>query len=233
MMYPRLKLARNLLKDDGVIFISIDDNEVANLRKLCDEIFGEDNFVVEFAWRRTDNQSNIGSSAKVKEYILCYSKQRENFKLNKMPLSKKAIAEYSYEDTYGKFRRKNILDKSRGKKIYNIETPNGGILNGPWMIDENEFKELDLQGKIYWASGKMPYGKKYLHESNGQIISDWLDKEFGTNQRGSGEIAELFHNRTFDFPKPTQLIKTFTTIGTNKNDLILDFFSGSATTGSI
>jgi adenine-specific DNA-methyltransferase len=229
-MYPRLKLARNLLKDDGVIFISIDDNEVHNLRKICDEVFGEGNFISEFAWRRTDNQSNIGNSAKVKEYILCYSKQKENFKLNKIPLSKKAIAEYSYEDKYGKFRRKNILDKSRGKKIYNIETPNGNILNGPWMIDEKEFEEFNVQGKIYWASGKMPYGKKYLHEADGQIISDWLSKEFGTNQRGSGEMEKLFNKRVFDFPKPTQLIKTFVTIGSNKNDFILDFFAGSGTT---
>ena len=230
MMYPRLKLARNLLKDDGVIFISIDDNEVANLRKICDEIFGEDNFINEFAWRRTDNQSNIGNSAKVKEYILCYSKQKETFTLNKMPLSEKAIAEYSYTDNYGKFRRKNIMDKSRGKKYYDITSPNGDILTGPWMVEEEEFKQLDNDGKIYWASGKMPYGKKYLHETNGQIISDWLTKDFGTNQRGSGEIEELFKKRAFDFPKPTQLIKTFITIGTNQNDIVLDFFSGSATT---
>ncbi|MFA7086899.1 MAG: site-specific DNA-methyltransferase [Aliarcobacter sp.] len=230
MMYSRLKLARNLLKDDGVIFISIDDNEVANLRKLCDEIFGEDNFINEFAWRRTDNQSNIGNSAKVKEYILCYAKIKQPEIFNKLPLSVKAKNEYSYEDEFGKFRRKNILDKSRGKKYYNITAPNGDILTGPWMIDETEFLLLNNSGKIYWASEKMPYGKKYLHESEGQIISDWLSNEFGTNQRASEEIDILFNKRAFDFPKPTQLIITFLTIGSNPNDIILDFFSGSATT---
>lgn len=230
MMYPRLKLARNLLKDDGVIFISIDDNEVSNLRKLCDEIFGEDNFVNEFAWRRTDNQSNIGNSAKVKEYILCYAKVKQTLVFNKLPLSEKAKNEYSYKDNIGLFRRKNILDKSRGKRFYEIIAPNGEILSGPWMVEEDEFKELDKNGKIYWASEKMPYGKKYLHESEGQIISDWLSKDFGTNQRGSNEIDELFKKRAFDFPKPTKLIETFITIGSKNDDLILDFFSGSATT---
>lgn len=230
MMYPRLFLARNLLKDDGVIFISIDDNEVKNLKNICDEIFGEENFVNEFAWRRTDNQSNIGNSAKVKEYILCYSKSKVDLKFNKMPLSDKASNEYSYKDDLGQFRRKNILDKSRGKKRYEIQAPNGDILDGPWMVDEDEFHKLNGDGKIYWADNRMPYGKKYLHESDGQIISDWLDKEFGTNQRGSNEIEELFQKRVFDFPKPTQLIKTFATIGTSGEEIVLDFFAGSGTT---
>jgi len=91
MMYPRLYLARNLLKDDGIIFISIDDNEVANLRKICDEIFGEDNFLIMFAWRKTDNQANIGNVARVKEYILCYSKHNEFVKINKMKLTERAL----------------------------------------------------------------------------------------------------------------------------------------------
>ena len=93
MMYPRLKLARNLLTDDGVIFISIDDNEVHNLRKICDEIFGEGNFVIEIAWRKSDNQANIGNIARVKEYIICYTKKKEVLNLNKIPLTEKAKKE--------------------------------------------------------------------------------------------------------------------------------------------
>src|SRR5690625_333574 len=95
MMYPRLRLARNLLSDDGVIYISVDDNEVENLKKLCNEIYGEANLLANFAWRRSDNQANIGNVAKVKEYILCYSRNRftEGFKLNKMPLSDTAKKE--------------------------------------------------------------------------------------------------------------------------------------------
>lgn len=210
MMYSRLLVAKNLLKSDGIIYISIDDYEVHNLRKICDEVFGSHNLLAQFTWRRTDNQSNIGNIAKVKEYILCYAKDKsyENFKLNKMDLSEKAKKEYSYEDNIGKFRRKNILDKSRGKKYYNIETPSGEILNGPWMIDKEEFDILNKENKIYWAGGKMPYGKKYLKEAKGQIISDWLDKDYGTNQRASDEIEDLFKMRVFDFPKPVSLIKT-------------------------
>lgn len=152
------------------------------------------------------------------------------FRLNKMPLSDKAKKEYSYEDEVGPFRRRNILDKSRGKKYYKITAPNGDVLDGPWMVEEEEFKKLNAEGKIYWASNKMPYGKKYLHEAEGQIISDWLTKEFGTNQRGSNEINNLFGERVFDFVKPTLLIKTFIQIATDKNDIVMDFFSGSATT---
>lgn len=232
LMYPRLKIAKNLLKDDGFIFISIDDNEITNLRKVCDEIFGEENLLAQFAWRRTDNQANIGYIAKVKEYILCYCKNRsvEGFKLNKMPLSETAKKEYSYKDEHGSFRRKNILDKSRGKKYYKITSPSGEILEGPWMVEEDEFNRLNSEGKIYWANNTMPYGKRYLHEAEGQIISDWLTKEFGTNQRGSTEIDNLFKKRVFDFVKPTLLIKTFIEIATDNNDYVLDFFSGSATT---
>lgn len=231
MMYPRLKLARNLLKDDGVIFISIDDNEVHNLRKICDEIFGEENLITEFVWRRTDNQANVGMVAKVKEYILCYVKNKfSGFRFNKLPLSEKAIKEYSYQDKYGKFRRKNIVDKSRGKKIYKIKSPDGSTLNESWMIEKKEFDVLNATGKIYWANERIPYGKKYLHESDGQIISDWLNKDFGTNQRGSKEIDLLFNKRVFDFTKPTLLIKTFISICTSNNEIVLDFFSGSSTT---
>lgn len=234
MMFPRLRLASNLLRDDGVIFISIDDHEVHNLRKLCDEVFGEENLVCEFVWRRTDNQSNIGNIARVKEYIICYCKSRDNFKFNKMPLSKKAQGEYRYEDSNGKFRRNILLDKVKGRFTYNVLTPYGETLNGPWMIKEENFLKLQEDGKIYWASGKsgQPYGKIYLKEKikDGQIPNDFLGIEYGTNQRGSLEVEVLFNKRIFDFPKPVSLIKTFVTISTNDDDIILDFFSGSATT---
>lgn len=232
MMYPRLKLARNLLSEDGVIFISIDDNEVANLKKICDEIFGEENFISCFTWRRTDNQPNIGNIAKVKEYISCYSKDKNNLILEKLPLSEKAKNEYRYSDEKGVFRRAILLDKTRGRHFYTIITPSGNVLNGPWMLKENEFKELQKNNGIYWTNGKdeQPYGKIYLKDNKGQIINDFLGIEYGTNQRASIEVEKLFGRRLFDFPKPVSLIKTFITISTKSNDIILDFFSGSATT---
>ena len=232
MMYPRLRLARNLLADDGVIFISIDDNEVDNLKKLCNEIFGEDNFISCFAWRRTDNQPNIGNIARVKEYIYCYCKSKPCFYFNKLPLTEKAKNEYRYSDNKGKFRRAILLDKTRGRHSYEIATPSGNILNGPWMLKKEEFLRLKQEDGIYWTAGgeEQPYGKIYLHESRGQIVNDFLGIEFGTNQRASKELEKLFGERLFDFPKPTTLIRLLTTIGTNEDSLILDFFSGSATT---
>ena len=232
MMYPRLRLARNLLNDEGVIFISIDDNEVDNLRKLCNEVFGEENFVVEFAWRRNDNQSNIGNVARVKEYIVSYCKSKNSFYFDKLPLSDKAKKEYRYNDEKGFFRRQILLHKTRGRHVYDLKTPSGNILNGPWMIKKEQFIELEQNNGIYWTKGgeEQPYGKLYLTESRGQIINDFLGIEFGTNQRASLEVEKLFNKRIFDFPKPVSLIKTFLTIATNKNSIILDFFSGSGTT---
>ena len=234
MMYPRLRLARNLLRDDGVVFISIDDNEVHNLRKICDEVFGEDNFVSQIVWRRTDNQPNIGNIAKVKEYIMCYAKFKDKFTFGKLPLTEKAKNEYRYEDEKGKFRRAILLDKTRGRHRYEIKTKSGNVLLGPWMIKEEDFRNLERNNGIYWTSGgdEQPYGKIYLHESKGQIPNDFWGIEFGTNQRASLEVEKLFEKRLFDFPKPVSLIKTLITIGTvfDNDDLILDFFSGSATT---
>ena len=232
MMYPRLRLAANLLRDDGVIFISIDDNEVTNLRKVCDEVFGEENFVIQISWRRTDNQPNIGNVARVKEYIICYSKNITNVSLGKLPLSDKAKNEYRYQDDRGYFRRAILLDKTRGRYYYSIKTQSGNVLNGPWMKTEEEFKRLDAEGLIYWTSGgdEQPYGKIYLDEKKGQITNDFWGIEFGTNQRASLEVEKLFEKRCFDFPKPVSLIQTLIRLGSNKDDIILDFFSGSATT---
>lgn len=233
MMYPRLRLARDLLSEDGVIFISIDDNELKNLRNISDEIFGEGNFVFQIAWRRTDNQPNVGNIARVKEYITCYSKNIKNFEFGRLPLSDKAKKEYRYKDDKGYFRRSILLHKTRGRHKYEVVTKNGNTLNGPWMIDEKRFKMLDEEGGIYWTDGgdEQPYGKIYLVDNMGQIPNDFWGIEYGTNQRASLEVERLFGNRFFDFPKPVSLIKTLITIGAPaKNSIILDFFSGSATT---
>ena len=232
MMLPRLHLAKNLLKDDGVIFISIDDNEQAQLKLLCDEVFGEDNFVGQIAWRRTDNQSNIGNMAKVKEYILLYAKNLENMVLGRLPLLESAIKEYRYSDEKGKFRRNILLHKTRGRHSYPVKTTSGKILTGPWMINAEQFKALEANNLIYWTSGgdEQPYGKIYLSDSKGQIPNDFWGIEYGTNQRASLEVEALFEKRYFDFPKPVSWIKSLLSIGTDKDSLIFDFFSGSGTT---
>jgi len=231
MMYPRLKVARDLLSEDGVIFISMDDNEIENLRKVCDEIFGEQNFIAQISWRRTDNQANIGSIARVKEHILLYSKS-PSYNLGRLPLSDKAKAEYRYSDENGLFRRSILLDKTRGSKIYPKVTKLGNTLTGPWTISEQEFDKLNSQGLIYWTENGdgQPYGKIYLSDSKGQIPNDYWGIEFGTNQRGSLELEKLFGARYFDFPKPVSLIQNIIKLGSQRHSIILDFFSGSATT---
>ena len=232
MIYPRLKIARDLLSDDGVIFISIDDNEQANLKKVCDEVFGEDNFLMSIVWRRTDNQPNIGKIAKVKDYIFCICKNMTNLKFGKMPLSEKAKGEYRYKDEIGVFRRAILLDKTRGRYFYDIRTSSGKILQGPWMLKERDFYALDQNGGIYWTSGgdEQPYGKIYLKDNHGQIPNDFWGIEFGTNQRASLEVEKLFNKRLFDFPKPVSLISMLLRLGANNDSVVLDFFSGSATT---
>lgn len=233
MMYPRLRLARNLLKDSGVIFISIDDNEQANLKAICDEIFGEENFVQNIAWRRSDNQPNIGKSARVKEYIYSYSKNYNALEYGRLPLSQKAISEYRYEDEFaGKFRRGILLDKTRGRHIYEVKTKSGNVLNGPWMVTKEVMKQMDKDNQIYWTDSgdEQPYSKIYLKNSKGAIPNDFWGIEFGTNQRASLEVETLFEKRIFDFPKPASLIKNLVNLGTLSNSLILDFFGGSGTT---
>lgn len=233
MMYPRLKIARNLLSEKGIIFINIDDNELANLKKICDEILGESNFIFQIAWRRSDNQPNIGNVAKVKDYILVYAKDKNNITMGRVPLSEKAIKEYRYEDQKGKFRRGILLDRTRGRHYYDVETINGNILNGPWMVTEDKFKELEVEELIYWTESgqEQPYSKIYLSESKGAIPNDFWGIEYGTNQRGSLEVEKLLGKRYFDFPKPVTLLKSLIGISNEEKDsIILDFFSGSGTT---
>ena len=232
MMYSRLLVAKNILREDGVIFISIDDNEVENLKKICDEVFGEGNFISQIAWRRTDNQPNIGNIATVKEYILCYAKVYKNIQLGRIELSEKARKEYRYSDEKGLFRRGILLHKTRGRHYYDVTTKTGNILSGPWMKTEKDFKKLEEEGMIYWTSGgdEQPYSKIYLDESKGQIPNDFWGIEFGTNQRASLELEKIFGDRLFDFSKSVLLLSNLLKIGVRKNDLIMDFFSGSAAT---
>lgn len=232
-MYPRLYLAKKVLKDTGVIFVSIDDNEQANLKLLMDEVFGEGSFVQEIAWRRTDNQPNIGQVAKVKEYILVYGKNISSLEYGRLPLSESALKEYRYEDAYAvKFRRGILLDKTRGRHSYPVKTKSGKILTGPWMVTEEKLKEMDDRDEIYWTTGgdEQPYSKIYLKDNKGAIPNDFWGIEYGTNQRASLEVESLLGKRLFDFPKPTTLIKRTLNLGTKPNSIVLDFFAGSSTT---
>src|SRR5699024_771088 len=234
-MKNRLDIAKELLTNDGAIFVQANDDGLVETDMLLQDIFSKENKVANIAWRRTDNQSNIGNIAKVKDYIIIYAKNIEHFKLNRLPLSDKAKNEYRYEDENGKFRRAILLHKTRGRYKYELETPSGKILKGPWMKKKEEILEMDKKGEIYWTKGgqKQPYGKIYLHQSKGQIPNDFWDIEFGTNQRGANEITDLFGERLFDFPKPEKLIENLIRIGSNVEDIVMDYHMGSATTQAV
>lgn len=238
MMYPRLKLARNLLTDDGVIFISIDDAEQANLKKICDEIFGEGNFLGSIAWRRFNSQANIGMFAKVKDYILIYARNMELVDFGRIPLTETAKKEYQYKDEHGIYARRPCIHSVRGRYVYDIKLPNGRVLSENWMITKEVFEDEDRRGLIHWPqNGGNPMRKIYLQDAMkaGQIANDFWGSEFGNNKNATEEIKNLFDGkRVFDFPKPSKLLKNMIGLGSatklSNDDIILDFFSGSATT---
>ncbi|MFK5937569.1 MAG: site-specific DNA-methyltransferase [Sulfurimonas sp.] len=242
MMYPRLKLARNLLKDDGVIFISIDDNEVANLRKLCDEIFGEDNYVQEIIWEKKFSPQNDAKYFSLNhEQILCYAKNKSLFERNLLPMTEEQIGRY-----------KNLDDDIRGVwqsgdlsvATYNIDydfpinRPNGTIVNPPsgrcWRTSKDKFNQLINDNRIWFGSDGtgVPRIKRFLSESQQGLvpISIFGYKNVGHTQEASKEVKAIFDDRKyFDYPKPVKLLKRLIHIGTKDTDLIIDFFSGSGT----
>lgn len=239
-MKNRIELSKQLLADDGIISIIIGIDGYEHLKLICDEIFNINKepkrYIGTITWRKTDNQSNIGDFANVIDYILLYRKEPST-KLNRLPLTEKAKKEYSYEDSIGKYRRSNLLDLTRGKHYFDIKTPDGNLIKGPWMVTETEYIDLLKNDGIHWPSSGMqiPYGKIYLKNAieNGQIASDFWDNTYGTNQRSADEIKKLFDGRVFDYAKPEKLVMNLISLTSNKNDIVLDFFLGSGTTTAV
>ncbi len=242
MMYPRLKLAKNLLKKDGVIFISISDEEVGNLRLLCDEVFGEDNFQGHIHWRRRHNQPNDKTKmlGLVAEHILSYSKDKNSLKeygVGKMPLT--GSFTNPDNDPLGDWASKpwKVGSDQNGSK-YSITLPNGQVMDGEWMGDENTYKKHLEEGRMYFPkNGSGSPRKKYYQferEQEGQCATNWFSHEiFGHNQEGNDELTKIMDGikNTFSNPKPTKLIKNLMNIsGCKDNDIIMDFFAGSGTT---
>lgn len=245
MMYPRLRLAANLLRDDGVIFISIDDNEVSNLRKICDEIFGEENFLAQIVWQKKYAATNDSTGfSTTHDYIVVYQKSPD-FKRNLLPRTAEQNRPYKNDDGDGKglWRSDNLLVKSFSESgVYPIVNPNTGVEYLPpkgscWRASQETMKQWLAENRIYFGKdGKgAPQLKRYLNEvQQGRVpITWWTFEEVGHNDAANKEVSALFEAKTpFDTPKPVSLIKQMLYIATNNDadDIVLDFFSGSATT---
>ena len=252
MMYPRLKLARNLLKDDGVIFISIDSNEIHNLRKLCDEIFGEVNNVTEFIWeKKYTTSNNIVGVSDVHEYIVCYCKNLDNLSkaINKLEYTEEAKDRYknpdqdpkgpwmdaSYHGPKSPVERPNlnyaIIHPKNGSEIWPKEKS--------WAYEKSTYEIHMKEKRLYWGkdfSYKEPRIKKYFSEMiSGMVPKSLLyNKEVGGTSNGRDDLRKLFNDyeiAIFDNPKPVSLMKHLIKLGMSTNDIILDFFSGSGSSG--
>lgn len=238
MTYTRLKIARNLLKDDGVIFISVDENEVSNLKKVCDEIFGQSNFITTFMWKRKREISSDSKNVAIQgEYVLSYSKTDE-FEFQAEPLSQDYINNSYNEPTKdypdGKWRPVPITVSkglSGGGYHYKIVTPSGKIHERLWAYPESGYNRLLKEGRVYFGKdlNGVPQRVIYAHESKGQPTTNYWDNT-SSNKEGKKEILNLFGDSFFDTPKPTALIVRLLKLATKNGDLVLDFFSGSATT---
>jgi len=245
MIYSRLMLARNLLTDDGVIFISIDDNELDDLHMICNEVFGEANFESCVAWRRRTNQPNDKSKmiAKVAEYILVYAKNSAYLAESKgfygVPLTEDRKSEYKNPDNDPRGPWSSNPWKAavgRGGTKYSITTPTGIVFDETWYGTKQTFEALVADNRVHWTDGGNGYPriKIYLSdaEREGQAaINFFTPDRYGSNQEGSSTLQNLMGVKgLFDNPKPTTLIKALMRLSMHPDSIVLDFFSGSATT---
>ncbi len=244
MIYPRLKVARDLLADDGVIFISIDDNEQENLKKICDEIFGESNFVAQLIWERAyapKNDAKFISNSH--DYIIIYARNTENFIIGRLPRTDSANARYKNPDNdpRGVWKPSDLSVKTYNSACdYPITAPSGRIIEPPagrcWSLSKNAFLERLQDNRIYFGAdgNNVPCIKRFLTELKYDGMaptSIMFYKEVGHSQEGAQEVTKLFSGFAFDGPKPVRLLLRLLMIANlDKDSLILDFFSGSATT---
>ena len=243
MIYPRLKLAKDLLTEDGVIFISIDDNEVRNLKFVCDDIFGEVNFVAQLIWQNKKGGGNDSKHIAVEhEYILVYARNIDLLNEFYEAYSDEYVKRYKEEDQVGRFFWDTFKRKS-GKQYYPIQCPDGTILEYDedgnaisWLRSKNRFDSDIKAGEIRiikigdkWSvqfKQRMPLGKT----PRSLFYTEPIISERGTTSSGANDVYELFKKDVFSNPKPDELIRFLLGFGLSKNDIVLDFFSGSGTT---
>ena len=245
MIYPRLMVARTLLTEDGVIFISIDDNEVENLRKICDEVFGEGNFIAQLVWERAFSPKNDAKFvSNSHDYVLMIAKDSNNFKIGRLPRTEEANARYSNPDNdpRGVWMSSDISVKTYNAECdYPITTPSGRVVEPPagrcWRLSKKAFFERLQENRIWFGPNgdNTPRIKRFLSELKHEGMaptSILFFREVGHSQEGAQEVVALFGDKgVFDGPKPVRLIERLITLANLKEDsIVLDFFSGSATT---
>ena len=244
MMYPRLRLAANLLTDDGVIFISIDDNEVHNLRKICDETFGEENFVAQIVWQKIHSIKNDAKYFSVNhDYIIIYAKAIDNFSVKLLPRTEEMNSRYKNpdHDPRGAWQSGDLVaNGERSTGYYDVISPKTGkvfnVEKGKhWVYSQDNMQELIANNEIWFGldGNSFPRKKRFLADvQDGRTPNTiWLSDEAGHNQTAARELKQLFDDKKyFDYPKPVELMKMLLQVSTNEKDIILDFFSGSATT---
>lgn len=248
MMYPRLKLARALLAENGSIFVSIDDHERDNLKRLMDEVFGEQSFVASVIWRKKaspDARSTIGA---VHDYLLCYVRNAEKPKdaIGKMALSEKRLASFSNPDNdprgpWASVDMTGMTGRATKDQYFSVTLPSGRVIQPPegrsWGLVERTFVELRDDNRVWFGKhgDNVPRIKRFLSEAEGQTVPSYWDfTEVGSNEEATDEIAALFEGvRAFDTPKPVRLMRRLLEIGTRstESDIVLDFFAGSGSTG--
>lgn len=252
MMYPRLFLAKNLLRDDGVIFVHIDDNEVHNLRMVMNEIFGEENFVAQFSWKKRTTKSDVpfGVSQDY-EWILCFTKgnfsagishERKYYQTEDFPSDRWRLSDLTTQRT-AEERPNSAFDMidPKTKKVYSFnpnriwgvtkDTFSGYYKKGKIVFpDDYDFLNITIPAfRVFESEDKAKALKKFGSEEAKKSVSTHLPKEVGMNEDGNKDILELFESKVFSFPKPVSLIRHFLTTISEKNSIILDFFGGSGT----
>ena len=247
MMLPRLKLLRELLRDDGAIFISIDDNEVHRLRCLMDEVFGEENFVANIVWQKMDSPKNTAMHlSQDHDYIAIYARNAETWRPNPLPRSAKMLARYKNPDNdpRGPWMLSDLAARNfyAGGR-YSITTKAGRVINGPpagsyWRVNEEKFWKLDADNRIWWgASGDTRPGiKRFLSEVRSGVPPQtfWSWRDVGSTRNAKQELSQVMAAQAaqdlFITPKPSSLIKRILQIATDKDSIVLDSFAGSGTT---
>lgn len=244
MMYPRIKLARNLLKEDGFIFLSIDDNEVNNLKLMCDDIFGQENFVANVIWQKKySTKADSKNFSESHDYILCYKKSEQS-KILGLPRSKQQESTYKNldNDPRGVWASDNLLrTEVRDYAVFGITSPSGMEHYPPagssWRFNKDKIEELISDNRIWFGEdgNNKPRLKRFRSEVRDTIPPQtlWGFEHVGHTDEGTKQLAELFDSTRSPFPnpKPVRLLQRIVQIATKENDIIMDFFAGSGTTG--